>query len=150
VDEKDQPGGSIGKTNGHRCRLLHRAFPILLRDGRGAMRLQRRQLTQPHSGGLWTNATHGGARPGESALTGVTPRPKKELGIGAQLTEGRGFRYGADVGLGLPESNYVHLFQGYFAGDAPSDPAEYDWAVITIVHRLPIDALESKRMKGIW
>jgi len=139
VDEWNQARGAIGKIDANRAGTLHRAFSIMLGDGRGAMLLQRRQLSKYHSGGMWANTRCGHPRPGEMVMAAARLRRSEELGVQAELTEAGVFRYRADVGDGLIENEYVHLFHGFFVGDVMPDPAEVSevrWASIHDVHEM--------------
>jgi len=128
VDESDREVGFAEKLEAHRDGgRLHRAFSIVLFNGRGEMLLQLRAATKYHFGGLWTNACCGHPRRGEKLLPAARRRLREELGIEAQLREAFTFTYTAtDPGSGLTENEYDHVLVGHFQGEPRPDPDEMD------------------------
>jgi len=124
VDEEDLPVGSMEKLAAHRQGALHRAFSIMIGDGRGNLLLQRRQLGKYHCGGLWANSCCGHPRPQENTQQAAKRRLHEELNIHVELACVGFFRYQTEVGNGLVENEYVHLFHGYHQGDISPDPME--------------------------
>jgi isopentenyl-diphosphate delta-isomerase len=112
VDEFDVESGAIGKLRAHRDGLLHRAFSIFLFNDAGEMLLQRRSMIKYHSPGLWTNTCCSHPRPGESTLHAANRRLSEEMGMSCFLTELYAFVYKADVGAGLVEHEFDHVFTG--------------------------------------
>ena len=124
VDAADKELGREEKMRAHRTPVLHRAFSVFVLDDRGAMRLQRRAAGKYHSAGLWSNACCGHPRPGETAIGAATRRLQEEMGITCALLPAGTVSYSVDVGGGLREDEFNHVFVGLFTGDATPDPAE--------------------------
>lgn len=124
VDADDRPTGTAGKIAAHRAGALHRAFSVLIWNSAGEMLLQRRAPGKYHSGGLWTNACCGHPRPGELVDRAAARRLGEELGFDCPLEEIGTLTYRADVGHGLVEHEFVHVFRGLHDGAMALDPQE--------------------------
>jgi isopentenyl-diphosphate delta-isomerase len=124
VNAADEELGREEKMQAHRAPTLHRAFSVFVFDDRGAMLLQRRAAGKYHSAGLWSNACCGHPRPGETAIEAAARRLREEMGIECVLVPAGTVRYSVDVGGGLREDEFNHVFVGLFTGDAKPDPAE--------------------------
>lgn len=124
VDEHDRAIGTMGKLEAHRSAVLHRAFSVFVFDGHGRLLLQRRAETKYHSGGLWSNTCCGHPRPGEHVADAASRRLGEEMGFTCALSPQFDFTYRADVGNGLTEHEFDHVFFG-FSDNVPSpDPSE--------------------------
>jgi isopentenyl-diphosphate Delta-isomerase len=126
VDRRDVPLGTRAKQEAHVDGLLHRAFSIFVFDAAGRTLLQRRAITKYHSGGLWSNTCCSHPRPGESTARAAQRRLFEEMGFHCPLEVAFSFVYRADVGGGLMEHEYDHVFIGRFDGSPAPDPAEVD------------------------
>ncbi len=124
VNASDEEIGLEEKLRAHRTPVLHRAFSVFLLDPQGATLLQRRAEGKYHSAGLWSNACCGHPRPGEAVVAAAQRRLREEMGIAALLTRVGTVSYSIDVGGGLREHEFNHVFCGAFEGDAQPDPAE--------------------------
>ncbi len=124
VDEHDHEVGTAGKVAAHRNALLHRAFSIFIFDSSLRMLIQQRAATKYHSPGLWSNACCGHPMPGEAIEPAARRRLWQEMGIDCQLKEAFSFTYSKDLGGGMSESEYDHVFVGFFKGAANPDPEE--------------------------
>lgn len=124
VDGEDREIGRADKLAAHRLGYLHRAVSICVVDGAGRMLLQRRAATKYHSAGLWANACCSHPRPGEAADAAALRRLPEELGFSCALTPFATTHYRADVGAGLIEDEFVHLFLGRFEGEVRPEPSE--------------------------
>ena len=124
VNENDQPLGLEEKMKAHEEGLLHRAFSIFLWNDKGQMLLQQRALEKYHCGGLWTNACCSHPREGELTGAAATRRLREELGIEVPLQKAFEFTYRADMGNGLVEHEFDHVWTGTYSGAVPFDPAE--------------------------
>ena len=124
VNDADEVLGREEKMQAHRTPVLHRAFSVFVLDDRGAMLLQRRAAGKYHSAGLWSNACCGHPRPGESAIDAAARRLQEEMGIECALLPAGTVSYSIDVGGGLREDEFNHVFVGLFTGDAKPDPSE--------------------------
>ena len=124
VDVADVEIGTMSKSRAHREGRLHRAFSIFIFNKEGRLLLQRRADGKYHSGGLWTNSCCSHPRPGESLAMATKRRLKEELGISSALSPEFTFTYRADVGPGLVEHEYDHVFFGTYDGPVRPVAAE--------------------------
>jgi isopentenyl-diphosphate Delta-isomerase len=132
VDADDTAVGYRPKQEAHVEGLLHRAFSVFVFDSTGRMLLQRRAASKYHSGSLWTNTCCSHPRPGESTAAAARRRLAEEMGFTCALSEAFSFLYRADVGGGLIEHEYDHVFIGHFDGVPSPDPDEVEgWRWIT-------------------
>ncbi|MCD8185257.1 MAG: isopentenyl-diphosphate Delta-isomerase [Rikenellaceae bacterium] len=133
VDSKDRPVGRAQKMEAHRNGWLHRAVSVLLFDTQGRMLLQRRAWCKYHSPGLWANACCAHPLPEEFPHKAALRRLRQEMGIFAPLTAQGSFLYRADVGGGLTEHEYDHIFTG-FSDELPVADAQevMDYAYATV------------------
>ena len=128
VDESDAEIGTLEKQRAHAEGRLHRALSVFVLNSRGEMLLQRRAAGKYHSGGLWTNACCSHPRPGEPVSQAAQRRLHEEMGIRCPLRPAFAFVYRADVGGGLVEHEYDHVFLGRWDGEpAPSTDEVDDW-----------------------
>ena len=129
-DLKDGSGNSLTmpKLAAHRQGKLHRAISVFVFSSRGELLLQKRAKTKYHSAGLWSNTCCSHPRPGETPLQAAGRRLRQEMNIACPLQELLTFTYYADVGNGLTEHEFDHVFTG-FTDQAPTpDPGEAeDW-----------------------
>lgn len=138
VDRDDAEIGSAGKLQAHVAGSLHRAFSIFVLNSRGELLLQRRARAKYHTGGLWTNTCCGHPRPGEEVAAAAHRRLLEEMGFRCELTRRFGFLYHAQLGGGLSEHEYDHVFLGWFDGVPDPHPDEVDewrWASLQSVWR---------------
>jgi isopentenyl-diphosphate delta-isomerase len=131
VDDQDREVGQAEKLLVHLTSRLHRAFSVFVFDAAGRMLLQRRARDKYHSGGLWSNTCCGHPRPGESAVVAAERRLQEEMGFSCKLTPACTVRYHLELGGGLAEHEYDHVFVGVFEGSPVPDPGEvHDWCWI--------------------
>ena len=103
---------TMGKIEAHRCGLLHRAISVFIFNDRDELLLQRRAAGKYHSPNRWTNTCCTHPLPGETPFASAQRRLNEEMGLGATLTEVFTFSYQADVGNGLIENEFDHVFFG--------------------------------------
>jgi isopentenyl-diphosphate Delta-isomerase len=128
VDESDAEVGTLEKQRAHAEGRLHRALSVFVLNARGEMLLQRRASAKYHSGGLWTNACCSHPRPGEPVDVAARRRLREEMGFECPLQPAFAFVYRAEVGDGLVEHEYDHVFLGRYDGEpAPSADEVDDW-----------------------
>jgi len=144
VDEHDQPVGSEQKLRAHELGALHRAFSIFIFNKRGQLLLQQRATSKYHSGGLWTNTCCSHPRPGEPTDVSAHRRLGEEMGFDCPLEEMFTLVYKADVGGGLIEHEFLHVFAGTYNQDPQFNPDEADafkWVSLDVlfddVQRVP-------------
>ena len=133
VDEHDRVLGSAEKLAVHRSGQLHRAVSVFVFDRAGDMLLQQRAGTKYHSPGRWSNTCCGHPRPGEAPDDAAHRRLREEMGFDCALNPAFAFRYRADLGKGLVEHEYDHVFVGLFTGLPRPDPDEvigWRWASV--------------------
>lgn len=112
VDTYDNPIGRCPKLDAHREGSLHRAFSVFIFNGQGQLLMQRRAPHKYHSPGLWANTCCSHPMPGEDTASSARQRLAYEMGITADLRFQESFIYRAEVGGGLTEHEYDHLFTG--------------------------------------
>jgi isopentenyl-diphosphate Delta-isomerase len=133
VDERDRELGSSGKLRAHLTGALHRAFSVFVFDAAGRLLLQKRAGGKYHSGGLWSNTACGHPRPGEETADAARRRLREEMNFDCELREEFSFLYRAELGGGLVEHEYDHVFAGTFSGRPAPDPAEVeDWEWVSV------------------
>jgi isopentenyl-diphosphate delta-isomerase len=150
VDMDDREIGRAGKLEAHRLGDLHRAVSICVVDGAGRMLLQRRAAGKYHSAGLWANACCSHPRPGEATLAAALRRLPEELGFSCALTPFATTHYRADVGGGLIEDEFVHLFIGRYEGEVKPVPAEVDGVAWVAYGPLKADMAENPENYCYW
>jgi isopentenyl-diphosphate delta-isomerase len=134
VDERDVEVGSAAKLEAHRTGVLHRAFSVFVVNSAGELLLQRRAPTKYHTGGLWSNTCCGHPRPGEPITAAARRRLAEEMGFQCALRRLYGFVYHAELGGGLREHEYDHVFVGRHDADPAPDPcevSEWRWAGVS-------------------
>jgi isopentenyl-diphosphate delta-isomerase len=125
VDEQDLPVGTEEKLKAHRDGgVLHRAISVFIFNSSGELLLQRRALEKYHAPGLWSNACCTHPKPGEKPGEAAHRRLQEELGFDCPLKKVAEVTYRADVGGGLTEHEFDHVFFGRFDGDPDPDPRE--------------------------
>jgi isopentenyl-diphosphate delta-isomerase len=131
----DQDGNlsTMGKMEAHSRGLLHRAISVFIFDDRNVLLLQRRAASKYHSPNKWTNTCCTHPSPGETPNNAAQRRLSEEMGIQTTLTEVFTFLYRADVGNGLIENEFDHVFFGVSNQNPDPNPAEVsDWDWVTI------------------
>lgn len=124
VDEHDRAIGTMNKLEAHRSATLHRAFSVFVFNSGGQLLLQRRANGKYHSGGLWSNTCCGHPRPGEHVADAASRRLGEEMGFSSVLRPQFDFTYKADVGNGLTEHEFDHVFFGVMDNEPQPDPDE--------------------------
>ncbi|MDX1675957.1 MAG: isopentenyl-diphosphate Delta-isomerase [Longimicrobiales bacterium] len=133
VDDHDTAVGTADKLEAHRTGALHRAFSVFVQNRRGEMLLQRRARDKYHSGGLWSNACCSHPRPGEPTDAAARHRLREEMGFTCPVDRVAALTYRAEVGGGLVEHEYDHLFVARWDGVPSPDPTEVeDWRWIAL------------------
>jgi len=131
VDVNDRAIGSAEKLEVHRSGLLHRAVSVLIFNSEGKMLLQQRAADKYHSPLLWANACCTHPKVGESVQQCAKRRLLEELGISTELNLAFSFVYRADVGNGLVEHEYDHVYIG--SSDGPFEPNPREVASLRFV-----------------
>ena len=136
VDEQDREVGTDTKLTVHTSGKLHRAISVFVFDGEDNLLLQRRAETKYHSAGLWSNTCCGHPRPGENTHQAAHRRLREEMGVECPLHHLLSFVYRSDLGNGLSEHEYDHLFVGRIEGTPvlpnPDEVAEWRWLPVEV------------------
>ncbi len=134
-DLVDQNGklSTMEKIKVHRLGLLHSAVSVFIFNDRNELLLQKRAVGKYHSPEKWTNTCCTHPSPGETPIISALRRLSEEMGLVAALTEVFTFSYKADVGNGLIENEFDHVFLGVSNQNPSPNPAEVsDWTWATI------------------
>lgn len=151
VDEQDRPLGIMEKLAAHREGRLHRALSVILRSRDGRLLMQRRAAGKYHSGGVWTNTCCSHPRPGEDVADAARRRLREEMGIEAQgLVPLFETTYRADVGGGLVEYEYVHVFGAVWDGPCAPAPEEVEDCAWMDATTLRADILARPERYSVW
>ena len=124
VDEQDHELGTMDKMEVHYKGILHRAFSIFIFNNRGEMLLQQRSAKKYHSGGLWTNACCSHPMQDDTIEKAALKRLQEEMGFTTPIKKAFTFTYRADVGDGLTEHEFDHVFTGIYNGTIVPAEAE--------------------------
>ncbi len=112
VDRDDNPVGRMEKMEAHIKAELHRAFSVFIFNSKGELLLQQRAGHKYHSPLLWTNTVCSHPREGETTDAAAHRRIVEEMGMDCEFEEAFTFLYKADVGQGLIEHEFDHVFIG--------------------------------------
>lgn len=133
VDKNDQPLGLMEKMEAHEKGVLHRAFSVFIFNEKGELMLQQRALSKYHSPGLWTNTCCSHPREGEKTIEAAHRRLMEEMGFDCEIKEVFSFTYKADVGQGLIEHEFDHVFIGAYNNNPHINPEEvHDWKFVSM------------------
>src|SRR5271169_6735621 len=111
VDENDTAIGLEGKMLAHsNGGMLHRAISVYIFNSKGQIMMQRRAVGKYHSGSLWSNTCCTNCYEGETAIFSAHRSLKVEMGFDCDITEAFCTIYRTDVGMGLTEHEYLHVF----------------------------------------
>lgn len=150
VDAEDNAIGTADKLEAHRAGRLHRAFSVFVFNDRGEMLLQQRAGGKYHSGGLWSNACCSHPGPGEAIESAARWRLQEEMGFTCPVEHVSEMVYRTDVGGGLIEYEYDHLFVGRWTGRPDPDPAEVaDWRWVSM-EELELEVARHPRRFTYW
>jgi isopentenyl-diphosphate Delta-isomerase len=112
VDRNDKELGLMEKMEAHEKGVLHRAFSVFVFNQNKELMLQQRAFTKYHSPGLWTNTCCSHPRKGETVHDAAHRRLLEEMGFDCAISKMFHFTYKANVGQGLTEHEYDHVFVG--------------------------------------
>ncbi len=131
VNKNDQPLGAMEKMEAHEKGALHRAFSVFIFNSEGKLLLQKRAEEKYHSPGLWTNTACSHPRTREKTDEAAHRRLKEEMGFDSDMEEIFSFIYKANVGGGLTEHEFDHVFMGTSDKTPEPDPEEVsDWKYV--------------------
>jgi len=118
LNDKNETIGMMEKLQAHREGALHRAVSVFIFNSKGEMLLQQRAAGKYHSPSLWSNACCTHPQYDEAPLSAAQRRLKEEMGIVCLLEHKFDFQYRAELGNGLIEHEFDHVYYGY-SDDAP-------------------------------
>lgn len=124
VDAQGNAVGTAPKMDVHLDATLHRAISVFVFDEEGRELLQQRALGKYHAPGLWSNTVCSHPYPGEAPEEAALRRLREELNMTAELCEVFVMKYRADVGEGLIEHEYDHVFVARALSDPDPNPEE--------------------------
>lgn len=150
VNKNDQPLGAMEKMEAHEKGVLHRAFSVFVFNSEGKMLLQQRALGKYHSPGLWTNTACSHPRTGEKTFDAAHRRLEEEMGFDCDLDEVFSFVYKSNVGDGLTEHEFDHVFFGNSDTMPVPDPEEVVDYKYVEVSRLTKDVIENPDDYTVW
>ena len=130
VDGRDRRVGVAPKMAAHIHGWRHRALSVFVINDRHELLLQKRSPAKYHSGNLWSNTCCGHPRPGERVAHAAKRRLQEEMGFACRLHRLGAIQYSIDVGNGLVEREYLHLFAGQWNGQpvpAAEEVCQWRW-----------------------
>jgi isopentenyl-diphosphate delta-isomerase len=132
VDERDNQTGVMEKLAAHVEGKLHRAVSVFIFNNNNELLLQKRAGGKYHSPFLWTNTCCSHPRPGEEVYSAASRRLMEEMGMSATIQPVFHFLYRADVGDGLIEFEYDHVYAGISDEvPQPSSDEVCDWQYLS-------------------
>ncbi|HSW58327.1 MAG TPA: isopentenyl-diphosphate Delta-isomerase [Dehalococcoidales bacterium] len=130
---KDGQIVSLPKLEVHQKGLRHLAVSVFIFDSQNRLLLQRRAQVKYHSPGKWSNTCCTHPLPGETPIQAARRRLQEEMGLIVDIKEIFTFSYRADVGGGLIENEFDHVFWGQSEGAPSINPDEVlEWRRISL------------------
>lgn len=128
VDRHDRATGKMEKLEVHKKGLLHRAITVYIFNTQHQLLLQQRAYGKYHCGGLWSNTTCGHPYPQERTRHAAERRLSEEMGMSVAMEPVFELSYNLQLGNGLTEHEYGHVYFG-ISDDLPRiNPEEAaDW-----------------------
>ncbi len=112
--------------------------------------LQQRAFSKYHSPGLWTNTCCSHPRDGETPEEAVHRRMMEEMGFDCDVEKAFHFTYKADVGQGLTEHEFDHVFIGKSMKKPVINPIEVnDWKYMSM-NDIRQDIKEHPETYTVW
>lgn len=150
VTKDDKPIGTMEKMEAHEKAKLHRAFSVFIFNSSGQLLMQQRAAHKYHSPLLWTNTVCSHPRQGEKTIDAAHRRIVEEMGMDCKFTEAFSFIYKADVGQGLVEHEFDHVFIGTSDEKPVTNPNEVgSWKYIDLTV-LKNDIKENPDNYTVW
>ena len=133
LTDPDGTPRTMAKIEAHRQGRLHLAVSVFIFNSRDELLLQKRAAHKYHSADKWTNTCCTHPHPGETPLATARRRLYEEMGMRCRLFEAFTFLYRAEVGNGLVENEFDHVFMGFSDRDPRPDPSEVgDWKWVSL------------------
>jgi len=140
---RDGELSTMGKMEAHSRGVLHRAISVFVFNDKNELLLQKRAASKYHSPNKWTNTCCTHPKPEETPYAAAQRRLDQEMGIITPLTEVFTFSYRADVGSGIIENEFDHVFFGVSNQNPEPNPVEvsgWEW--------VPIENLEQELIRN--
>jgi isopentenyl-diphosphate delta-isomerase len=154
VDEADQRLGHLSKEECHQGRgVLHRAFSLLIFNGRGELLVQQRALSKRLWPLYWSNSCCSHPRITESMEAATRRRLNEELGIGCTLEFLFKFQYHAQFDETGAEHELCSVFIGRCDGPVAVNREEiHDWRWMPpdVLQREMCSSVDSGRRYTPW
>ncbi len=150
VDGNDKEIGFMEKLRAHKEGVLHRAFSVFLFNSEKELLLQQRAFAKYHSGGLWSNTCCSHPEPGQSLESAVNKALQRELGVSCEVKPIGSFIYKKDLGNGLTEHEYDHVFVGEYNGQVKMNPNEVAAIKYVSVQEILNDLKENSKNYTAW
>jgi isopentenyl-diphosphate Delta-isomerase len=133
VDEQDRRLGHLSKALCHEgCGVLHRAFSLLIFNGRGELLVQQRSPSKRLWPMYWSNSCCSHPRGGENMEVATRRRLMEELGIQCELRFLFKFQYHAQFDANGAEHELCSVFIGRCDEPPSVNRAEiFDWRWMT-------------------
>ena len=150
VDENDKFMSMMEKMEAHEKAVLHRAFSVFIFNTQGELLLQQRAGHKYHSPLLWTNTVCSHPRQDEKTIDAAHRRIVEEMGFNCEFSEAFSFIYKADVGQGLIEHEFDHVFIGISDEKPIINPDEVGgWKYIKL-ETLEVDVNDNPEIYTVW
>jgi isopentenyl-diphosphate delta-isomerase len=134
----------------HEKGVMHRAFSVFVFNSQGQMLIQKRADEKYHSPGLWSNTCCSHPRTGERVADAAHRRMVEEMGFDCDLEKAFTFIYKANVGDGLTEHEFDHVYTGMSDTAPVPNPEEVgDWKYIEM-DALVRDMEENPDAYTVW
>ncbi len=150
VNKNDQPLGTMEKMEAHEKGVLHRAFSVFIFNTDGELLLQKRSDEKYHSPGLWTNTVCSHPRTNEKTHDAAHRRIVEEMGFDCEFEEAFSFVYKSDVGEGLTEHEFDHVFIGHSDAIPKPNPDEVGDFKYIKLSELKNDLREHPEHYTVW
>ena len=151
VDHNDCDIGVADKIQAHIEGQLHRAFSLIIFNSHGEFLLQRRFSGKYHSPNLLSNACCSHPMPGENIENAVSRRAFEELGIRLENFKKIGCRtYNVNVGGGMIEYEFNHLFVSLYDGPFRPNPTEISELQWRSLNKIELDMQANPSTYTSW
>ena len=150
VTKDDKPIGTMEKMMAHQKATLHRAFSVFIFNSKGQLLIQQRASNKYHSPLLWTNTVCSHPRQDEKTKDAAHRRLVEEMGFDCDFDEAFSFIYKADVGQGLIEHEFDHVFISVSDQEPSPNPGEVESWKYADLGFLENDINENPHLYTIW
>jgi len=150
VDTNDNPQGLMEKMEAHEKGILHRAFSIFIFNSKNELMLQQRAFSKYHTPGLWANTCCSHPRDGETLEQATSRRLMEEMGMQCDITKVFSFVYKGDVGQGLIEHEFDHVFIGHSDAQPTINKEEVETWKYASMKDIKADMTKNPEKYTVW